>query len=88
LFGEVVARLVVAVDGVFDFGDLGVGGVGGAGAVLGVPQVEVGPMLGQDPVIKRVTSGGDAEDVVVPEAGGAVLEGRNFYGGEMKLVRH
>ena len=48
LFDQVVAALVVAVDGVLYAGDVGVGGFGVAGFVLFVPEVEVLAMLGGD----------------------------------------
>src|SRR5258708_39710696 len=46
LLDEVVAALVVAVDGVLDANDLGVGGVGVARFVLFVPEVEVLAVVG------------------------------------------
>ncbi len=47
-FDEVVASLVVAIDGMFDLGDGSVGGLGIAGLVLLVPEIEVLAVLGGD----------------------------------------
>jgi hypothetical protein len=88
LLGQVVAFLVVAVDGAFDLGYIGVGSVGGAGAVFGVPEVEVGAVLGQDGALKGMAGGDDVEGIVMPEPGGAVVETRNFDRGKVKGISH
>lgn len=88
MLGEVVAGLIEAVDGMFHCGDVGVGGVGGSGAVFGVPEVEVGSVLGYDGVMQGTAGCYDIEGVVVPEAGGAILEGGDLDGGEVEGFRH
>ena len=87
-FGEVVADLVEAVDGALDLGDVGVGGAGGASAVLHVPEIEVRPVLGYDRGVKRLVGGDNIQGIVVPEVGGAVLEGGDFDGGEVEGFGH
>lgn len=86
--GEVVAVLVIAVDGALDLGQIMVGGVRGTGAVFGVPEVEVGTML-REHQIEEI----GAEDVmrvgiVVPESGGAVVEAGDLARVEMKAGGH
>ena len=78
LLHEVVAELVETVDGALGFGEIVIGGLGGAGAVFDVPEVEVGAVLGEDGVEEIVAGGRMGLEVLVPEGGGAVMEGRNF----------
>lgn len=87
---EVVAALVDLVDGPFDQGDVAIGGVGGAGAVFGMPEVEVGAVLGEDgrQGLAVLVESGLGVGVLMPECGGAVVEGDNFDSGEVETFRH
>lgn len=67
LLDQVVAKLVEAVDGVFDCGDGCVGGVGAAGGIFLMPKVIVGAVLCQNQVDKLSGLGG-ADAQMVPLA--------------------
>lgn len=93
--GEVVAALVQPVDGALDLGDIVVGGAGGAGAVLGMPEIEVGAVLREDQIEEETVRGGEGKErvggspgVAMPQGDGGIVEGGDFDGGERKGVGH
>jgi len=96
--GEVVAALVEAVDGALDFGEIVVGGAGYAGAVFGMPEIEVGAMLGDEDFEEGISGGGlgrrweqgggGGVGLLVPEDDGAVVKGGDLGGGERKREGH
>ena len=88
LFGEVVAALVVAVDRSLDLGDVVVGGAGIAGAILGMPEVEIGAVLVENGVQEIVGVDMVGVLIAVPEGGRPVVEAGDFEGGEMEGVGH
>lgn len=88
LLGEIVAALVVAVDGALDLGDLGIGGARVASAILGMPEVEVGAVLVQNRVHEVLGMNVVGVVIAVPEAGGAVVETGDFDGREVERIGH
>lgn len=93
LFGEVVAALVEVVDGALNLDDLFGRGAGGAGAVLGVPQVEVGAMLGADGLQKILFGRAGVPGfgwlrTLVPLRGRAVVQSSDGARGKWKSGGH
>jgi hypothetical protein len=87
LLSEVVAALIHFIDGAFDFGDVVIGSVGGAGAVFGVPEIEVGAVLGEDDGENGVAWDG-LKVFLMPPRGERVVEIGNFDGGEVERRGH
>ena len=80
LLGEVVAKLVDAIDVVLYLDDGGVRGFGVAGLIFAVPEVEVGAVLIEDEVVEGCGGLRGWECGVVTVGGGLVVE-RDDVGG-------
>jgi hypothetical protein len=91
LLGEVVAKLVEAIDLMLAMDDGGVGGLGVTRFVFAVPEIEVGTMLIEDELVEGRCGDGRGGCGVVTVDGELVLEhddvvGVEHAGGDVRIT--